>query len=147
MSQATFPHLPSGVHIIAEFSHCAAPTLGDASAIARALERAAALAQAQVLDLSLHPFPGGGVSGVVVVAESHISIHTWPELGYVACDFYTCGPHTRPRAACEYLGRFFAAGQTSILEIERGLADGSGGYLWKMGKERGARIVGGLAEE
>ena len=63
---------------------------------------AAKAANATIMESAFHRFEPQGVSGTVILAESHLSIHTWPEKGYAAMDFYTCGDHTDPWLACEY---------------------------------------------
>jgi len=70
----------------------------DAAGIEAALRRAAAAAGARVLGAMLHPFPGGGVTGVLLLAESHISVHSWPETGFVALDIFMCGASDVDRA-------------------------------------------------
>lgn len=110
-----------GIHIIAELSGCEAEKLADLESVKQAMVQAANKAGAVVCDVAFHRFSPQGVSGVVVIAESHLSIHTWPELGYAAVDLYTCGAHTNPYLACQYLAEFFGAGSVSQAEIERGI--------------------------
>src|SRR5579864_3764135 len=62
-----------------------------------------------------------GVSGVVVISESHLSVHTWPEVGYVALDIYTCGDKARPEAAVQHALKAFGAANMHITEVTRGL--------------------------
>ena len=73
------------------------------------------------MEVAFHRFQPQGVSGVVVLAESHISIHTWPELGYAAMDFYTCGDHTDPWLACEHAARVLGAASMLTTEVKRGI--------------------------
>ena len=76
---------------------------------------------ATVLGESFHPFQPQGVSGVVVIAESHLSIHTWPEYGYAAVDIFTCGTSVQPEKAVEVLIEKLGAKDHSLTEIQRGL--------------------------
>jgi S-adenosylmethionine decarboxylase len=83
---------PSGtsLHLIADIEHCSG--LGDVNLIADILSEAARAAGATLIDLRLHHFgPGMGITGVAILAESHISIHTWPECGTAAVDLFVCG--------------------------------------------------------
>ena len=80
-----------GQHLIADLHDCAA-ALDSVARVERALRRAVVAGGATLLDLRLHHFgPGQGVTGVAILAESHVSIHTWPEHGYAALDFFLCG--------------------------------------------------------
>ena len=79
-----------GQHLIADLHGCVG--LDDAQRIERALRAAVDVGGATIIDLRLHHFgPGQGVTGVALLAESHISVHTWPEHGYAALDFFLCG--------------------------------------------------------
>jgi S-adenosylmethionine decarboxylase len=89
--------------------------------VREALLRAATRAKATVLGNSFHQFSPQGVSGVVVIAESHLSIHTWPELGYAAVDVFTCGDHAMPHRAAEFLVEAFAPEHFDIRELPRGV--------------------------
>lgn len=92
----------SGRHWIVEFQGVQA--LGDARVIRRALKNAATLAGATLLRIQLHHFgAGNGVTGVALLAESHISIHTWPERAYAAIDIFMCGSRCSPEAALQSL--------------------------------------------
>jgi S-adenosylmethionine decarboxylase len=94
----------------------------DAGVIELALRRAVQAAGATLVHLHLHEFTvGGGVSGVAVLAESHISIHTWPERGYAAIDVFMCGS-AEPRRVVPVLRHVFKARRTAISEHIRGLA-------------------------
>jgi len=85
-------HLPSGRHLLADLSGIDAEKLGSCEALDALLREAAAAAHARVLFSHFHAFgEGQGVTGVVLLAESHISIHTWPEHGFAAADIFMCG--------------------------------------------------------
>jgi S-adenosylmethionine decarboxylase len=76
---------------------------------------------AVVLGNSFHHFNPQGVSGVVVIAESHISIHTWPEHGYAAVDVFTCGTSVEPEKAAGVLIEGLESENHSIMEVQRGV--------------------------
>ncbi len=76
---------------------------------------------ATLLDTRFIPFPNGGYSGVCILAESHISIHTWPEHGYAAVDMFTCGPNMDFDAGIEMLQKYFSPGSIQVVEVKRGL--------------------------
>ena len=85
-------HLPSGQHILADLSGIAAEKLSNCSTLNALLRSAAEAAGARVLFSHFHAFGEGlGVTGVVLLAESHITIHTWPEHGFAAADIFMCG--------------------------------------------------------
>jgi S-adenosylmethionine decarboxylase proenzyme len=87
----------TGRHLLIELHDCDHAALAASAAVERAMLAAATRARATVLGHHFHQFAPHGVSGVVIIAESHISIHTWPEHAYAAVDIFTCGPST-PRA-------------------------------------------------
>jgi len=80
-------------------------------------------AGATVLGESFHQFNPHGVSGVVIIAESHLFIHTWPECGYAAVDIFTCGNTVQPEKAAQKLIRELRSKSHSTLEIQRGILD------------------------
>ena len=92
-----------GRHLLLEFRGCDSRVLNDRPTIQALMEDAARAAQATIVDSLFHTFSPQGVTGVVVVEESHFSIHTWPETGYAAVDVFTCGDHTMPEKACQHL--------------------------------------------
>jgi S-adenosylmethionine decarboxylase len=124
-----------GTHIIVELSECNADILSDVEMVTEILVTAAQQANAEVLQTAFHRFTPQGVSGVVVIAESHLSIHTWPEYGYAAMDIYTCGDHTDPWKACRYAAEKFQAKQMLTTEVRRGLPDEAGVYSHVVGKK------------
>lgn len=115
-----------GTHIIVELSDCDADILKSVDRVSSILVAAAKEANADILQTAFHHFAPDGVSGVVVIAESHLSIHTWPEFGYAAMDIYTCGEKTEPWKACRYAAAEFHAKQMLTTEVRRGIADEAG---------------------
>ncbi len=108
----------AGIHLIVDL--WGARGLDDPELIERALRQAAEAAGAKLLHVHLHRFSGnGGISGVMVLAESHISIHTWPERGYAALDVFMCGG-ADPRRTIPVLRRAFRPERIRIDEIRRG---------------------------
>jgi S-adenosylmethionine decarboxylase len=124
-----------GTHIIVELSDCDADILSDVDKVTKILVTAAQEAKAEVLQTAFHRFTPQGVSGVVVIAESHLSIHTWPELGYAAMDIYTCGDRTDPWRACRYAAEKFHAKQMLTTEVRRGMQNEAGVYSHVVGKK------------
>jgi S-adenosylmethionine decarboxylase len=111
----------AGAHLLVDF--WGGTRLNDPELMAEALRAAAEAADATVLHIHVHEFGGeGGVSGVAVLAESHISVHTWPELDYAAFDVFMCG-NCRPEKAVTVLERFFAPARTEVSEQKRGLVE------------------------
>ena len=91
-SASASPHQPSGQHVLADLSGIPAEKLSNCAALESLLRGAAEAAHANVLHSHFHGFgEGEGVTGVVLLAESHISIHTWPEHGFAAADIFMCG--------------------------------------------------------
>ncbi|MBM3463090.1 MAG: S-adenosylmethionine decarboxylase proenzyme [Armatimonadetes bacterium] len=117
-----------GRHIVAELSLCEPGVLSDIAKVRDIMVRAALAAKATVRESAFHKFEPGGVSGVVVLAESHLSIHTWPEFGYAAIDIYTCGETADPWRACEFLAEKFSAQNISTTVVERGIPTPFGKY-------------------
>ncbi|MDP9107663.1 MAG: adenosylmethionine decarboxylase [Pseudomonadota bacterium] len=97
---ATFS--PAGVHVIADLAQIDPCLLSDAEALAQILHDAAHAAGATVLSRHFHHFgSGAGVTGVVLLAESHMSLHTWPEAGFAALDIFMCGQANADRALAQ----------------------------------------------
>ena len=114
-------HETRGRHLIVELHGCDARRLCSAALLRSTMLAAARDAGARVIDLRFHSFgPSRGISGVILLAESHLSIHTWPEAGYVAADIYTCGRHVRPERASSALARALAAKHLTVTEVRRG---------------------------
>jgi len=112
---------PIGMHVVLDLYECDPQILDDIEKIEEILTGAAEVANATVIDKRFHKFSPQGVSGVVVVSESHIAIHTWPEHGYAAVDVYTCGNHTMPLKASEYIIRELKCKRPTLVKLDRGL--------------------------
>ncbi len=110
-----------GRHILAELYGCDAELLNDCRLLEELMVEAAVEAGAEVREVAFHKFSPQGVSGVVVISESHLTIHTWPELGYAAVDVFTCGQKVNPWEACNYLTEKFGAQHISATEVKRGV--------------------------
>ena len=110
---------PVGKHCILELYACDADKLNDESFIRTTIATAAREAGATVLQLISHHFQPQGVTGLVLLAESHLSIHTWPESGYAAVDVFTCGDHTMPDRACLALVQALGAGDYKLSSFRR----------------------------
>jgi len=115
---------PVGHHYIVESSGCDPKVIGSVEKVQQILVRAAEIAGAKVWAISFSKLPPHGVSGVVVISESHFSTHTWPELGYGALDIYTCGKTVDPEKAVLYAIEAFGATSSHITEITRGIDEG-----------------------
>jgi len=90
-------------HILFTLKGCPKNLLDDESHIRNMLIKAAQLCRSTLLDVSSHKFDPQGITAIALLAESHISIHTWPEMGMAVCDVFTCGDHTVPRAGVTYM--------------------------------------------
>ena len=110
-----------GRHLLIELFDCDPDVINNLEAVKGALVEAAKRAQATIVDVVFHEFNPFGISGVVVIAESHLSIHTWPEYRYAAVDIFSCGDVLQPEIAASYLVEQFAAERTSIVEMQRGM--------------------------
>ncbi len=120
----------NGLHILAEFHECAgeARLLHDAGALAALCRRACVEAGLDVVAAAFHQFPGAGATGALVLAESHLAVHTWPELDAVTLDLYVCNHSRDNRAAAESaycaLATAFQAKRCVRRDIERGAVAG-----------------------
>lgn len=114
-----------GRHVLAEVYGCCFEILNDIKKVEEIMVNAALEAGAEIREVCFHKFSPQGVSGVVVISESHLAIHTWPELGYAAVDVFTCGERVNPWDACRYLTEKFRASEVQATEIERGFKESS----------------------
>ena len=108
-----------GKHCILELYECDTERLDDEAFLRTTITTAAKRAGATLLNLITHRFDPQGVTGLALLAESHISIHTWPESGYAAIDVFTCGDHTMPEQACEVLRQELKAGRHALKSFLR----------------------------
>ena len=109
-----------GRHLIVELYGCKADILNDKERIEQIMMEAAERAGATIVQKVFHLFNPHGISGVVVIAESHLAIHTWPEYGYAAVDVFTCGSKVDPWKAYEHIKKELEAEHVSIMEMYRG---------------------------
>ncbi|MBF0528184.1 MAG: adenosylmethionine decarboxylase [Deltaproteobacteria bacterium] len=112
-----------GKHLVIEFHDCDPEILDDTEVCQAHLLEAVRLSGATVIQPFFHKFSPHGVSGIVVIAESHFSVHTWPEYGYCAIDIFTCGDEIKGESALNYLREKFKSKHFSLMEIKRGLLD------------------------
>jgi len=110
-----------GKHLLLELKDCNKEVLNDLGFLKSTLLAAANECGATVLGESFHQFNPHGVSGVVVIAESHLFIHTWPEYGYAAADIFTCGDSVEPEKAAGIIIEKLGASNHSIIEMQRGI--------------------------
>ncbi len=99
---------------------CDREVVNDVRKIDKIVRRAALEAKASVIDTVCHEFSPSGVTCLAILAESHLSVHTWPKEGYVAADIFTCGRSADPRSASRYLVRAFKAKDSKVVELTRG---------------------------
>ncbi len=112
-----------GCHLILELYDCPARLLDDPDHVAETMLEAVEASGATVIQPFFHQFAPQGVSGVVIISESHFSVHTWPEYGYAALDVFTCGDVIDMDAAAESLRRGFEAGSMQKMMFSRGMLD------------------------
>jgi len=112
-----------GRHVLAEMYGCEPGMLDNVERVRDMMVAAALAAGAEVREVAFHKFSPQGVSGVVVISESHLAVHTWPELGYAAVDVFTCGDRVDPWDACNYIVEGFKADHYTATEIKRGIFD------------------------
>ena len=108
-----------GRHVLVECYDAGFEALNDLERIRDAMLRATTVMQTTMLSERFHKFAPQGVSGAVVIAESHLTIHTWPELGYAAIDFFTCG-ECDPLQGFQVLAKAIGSGTMKVSEFVRG---------------------------
>jgi S-adenosylmethionine decarboxylase len=114
------PHRPAGIHLLADFHGVFEANLVSCEAIDALLRLGAEAAGATILHSHFHSFgPQQGVTGVLLLAESHISIHTWPEYGFAAADIFMCGD-AAPQLALDVIEHALAPSSRVVRTIERG---------------------------
>ena len=104
-----------------ELYNCDGKILNDVHKVETIMVDAARHAHARIVDVVFHTFNPHGVSGVIVIAESHLAIHTWPEFDFASIDIYTCGPEINPWSAYHFMVRKFKAKNMTALEMKRGV--------------------------
>jgi S-adenosylmethionine decarboxylase proenzyme len=109
-----------GRHLLVEFYSCNKEIINNIETVERSMKEAAVKAGSTIVDAVFRRFDPHGISGVVVIAESHLAIHTWPEYGYAAVDLFTCGENVDPWAAHDHLAQVFKAGDSKCKEVPRG---------------------------
>ncbi len=106
-------------HILFELRGCSSKLLDDPEFIVMALQIGASRAKSKLLGVNCHHFKPQGVTAIAMLAESHISIHTWPEKELAMCDIFTCGVDATPELAVEYLSKQFQSLDTTYTNHER----------------------------
>lgn len=108
----------AGTHIIADFWH--GKNIANPTELKKILSQAAKESQNTPLKISIHTFSPQGITGVILLAESHIAIHTWPEIEYTAIDIFTCGQRAKANLALEFLKRELEPQRVEVKTIKRG---------------------------
>ncbi|MEM3670516.1 MAG: adenosylmethionine decarboxylase [Thermoprotei archaeon] len=115
-----FRHTTRGLHLLAELYGCSIPAISDVEKVRQTLVEAAKAAGSQpAYEHFMHLKPG--VTGVVVVTDSHLSVHTWPETGYVSLDVYMCDPTCRPDVSLSIVCGVFKPAFKQVMLVERGV--------------------------
>jgi S-adenosylmethionine decarboxylase len=112
-----------GYHLILELEGCPEAVLDDRNAVRRVMAEAVEASGATMIQPFFHQFAPQGVSGVVIISESHFSIHTWPEYGYAAVDIFTCGDQIDMDVAENTLRRGLQAQTVQKMLLSRGMLD------------------------
>jgi S-adenosylmethionine decarboxylase len=110
-----------GRQILVEYYDCDADVINDVAQVENILLTATRAAKASIISHNFHKFSPHGISGTVVIAESHVAIHTWPEYNYAAVDIFTCGETIDPWIIQEFIKEAFFSKNISSIEMKRGL--------------------------
>lgn len=110
-----------GIHLLIELCGCDAERINDLAYVTQTLLYAAESAGATIVGHKFHRFNPQGISGVVIITESHFTLHSWPEYKYLAIDIFTCGDKVDPWKASSYLEDAFKASCAYITDIPRGI--------------------------
>ena len=113
-----------GKHVILELYGCDKELIDSETLVHEVLLEAAKIANATVISSTFHQFSPQGVSGMIIIEESHFSIHTWPEHGYAAIDMFTCGDILDNMSAVDYVKEKFKATSIYMADMRRGILDG-----------------------
>lgn len=109
-----------GRHFLAEYYNCSSEILNDKSRIADIMTKAVEASKATIIKPFFHKFSPQGISGIIVIAESHLAIHTWPEYSFAAVDLFSCGDFDFTETL-RFIRNNLAAENYSILSIKRGI--------------------------
>ena len=124
-----------GTHLLVELHKCNPALLNDATKVEQLMVAAANTAGATIVDTHFHQFNPIGVSGMVVITESHLAIHTWPEFEYAAVDIFTCGDMLKPKQVAQQLIEAFESQQPTLYEVKRGCVPLTGVYSYGQPQE------------
>ena len=108
----------AGTHVVADFWN--GKVIESKKELKQLLEGAAKAANSKPLQVSIYKFAPQGITGVILLAESHIAVHTWPEIGYIAIDIFTCGKEARPKEALLYFKDYLKPERVEVTEMKRG---------------------------
>jgi len=108
----------AGIHLIAEFWN--GKIIEDPKKIKRILTEAVKKSNNTPLEIAIHKFSPQGITGVVLLAESHVALHSWPEINYLAIDIFTCGTKAIPHKALEHFKKVFQPKKVRVIEVKRG---------------------------
>ena len=111
---------PLGTHLLLDLMECNAGLLDDFNFIRETVKEAAGAAGATIVGETFHKFDPYGVTGIIAITESHLSIHTWPEHGCAMVDIFTCGSSFNPHKAAELIIESLQCAQPGVIEVQRG---------------------------